>query len=245
MSALQILVADDEDLARARLVRLIEDMADPAYAVVAQASNAAQAMQVVTHRRIDVVLLDINMPGASGLQLAQSLAQLTPAPAVIFVTAHREHALAAFEVSALDYLTKPVRAERLLAALQRARSRTATEPLPANLEEALLIVDRGRTERVPLSDVIFIKAELKYLTVRTATRSLLMEGALGELEARYGERLLRVHRSALVAKAAMRSLEKHSDPEEGEGWALRLDSVAEPIPVSRRQLASVREILKA
>jgi two-component system response regulator AlgR len=110
-------------------------------------------------------------------------------------------------------------------------------------QEVLIIQERGRTERLPLQEVQYFKAELKYITVRTATRSYIFDGSLNELEARFSAQFVRVHRNALIAKSAVRSLEKHFDPIEGEGWAVRLVGVEELVAVSRRQLAAVRELL--
>ena len=164
---------------------------------------------------------------------------------MVFVTAHTEHAVRAFELEAVDYLTKPVRLERLQAALVKAERYLQTRTAPA--EEAnvpvVVIQERGRTERVPLSEVVYFKAELKYVTVRTVQRSYILDGSLNELEARYGEQFLRVHRNALIARRAVRALEKHYEPEEGEGWAVRLLGVEEPVAVSRRQMAAVRSLL--
>jgi two-component system response regulator AlgR len=185
------------------------------------------------------------MPGADGLTLAQALRALPQPPALVFVTAHAEHAVQAFELEATDYLTKPVRLERLQQALQKVerqqRSRQDTEA--AAPEEVLLIQERGRTERVPLAEVLYFKAELKYVTVRTAAKTYILDGALSELEEKYPMQFMRVHRNALVARRAVRALEKFDDPEEGEGWAVRLQGVDELLSVSRRQLAAVREAI--
>jgi two-component system response regulator AlgR len=107
----------------------------------------------------------------------------------------------------------------------------------------LVIQDRGRTERVPVTEVLYFKAELKYITVRTAGRSYILDGSLSDLEERHGAQFLRVHRNALVSRRAVRALEKHFDAEEGEGWAVRLNGVEEALSVSRRQLSAVREAL--
>jgi two-component system response regulator AlgR len=202
-------------------------------------------MEQLRRQRFDVALLDIRMPGADGLALAQVMRSLPEPPAVVFVTAHAEHAVTAFELEALDYLTKPVRLERLQAALQKAERHIQTQRggRPAQPEEVLVIQDRGRTERVPLVEVLYFKAELKYVTVRTAARSYILDGSLSELEDRYGAQFLRVHRNALVSRRAVRALEKHYDPEEGEGWAVRLNGIDESLAVSRRQLTAVREAL--
>src|SRR5690606_22281818 len=136
---------------------------------------------------------------------------------------HADHAVSAFELDAVDYLTKPVRRERLLQALAKARrsSRNPTPPVAPSVPEGetLLIQDRGRTERLSLAEVLYFKAEQKYVTVRTATRSYIMDGSLSELKAKFAARFLRIHRNALVARRAVRALEKHYDADEGEGWA--------------------------
>ena len=165
--------------------------------------------------------------------------------AIVFVTAHAEHAVHAFELEAIDYLTKPVRRERLQQALQKVvRLRSATEGAQEpGLPESLIIQERGRSERVALADVIYLKAELKYITVRTADKEHIFDGALSDLEQRYAHLFVRVHRNALVSRRAVRAVEKHNDPVEGEGWTVRLDGVEERLAVSRRQLAAVREAL--
>jgi two-component system response regulator AlgR len=243
--SLQLLLVDDEALARARLRTLVGECPQPAAVVAGEASNAVQAMEQLAHKEFDAVLLDVHMPGADGLALASALRASSRPPAIVFVTAHAEHAVAAFELDAVDYLTKPVRLERLRAALEKVERRVGA---PASAEqvgvgEALLIQDRGRTERVPLPEVLYFKAELKYVTVRTASRSYILEASLSELEERHQAQFLRVHRNALVARRALRALEKYDDPEEGEGWAVRLNGIDELVAVSRRQLSAVREAL--
>lgn len=243
--ALKVLIVDDEALARARLRTLLGDCTAPAVSVEAEAANAAQALAWLQHHPVDVALIDIHMPGADGLTLAQTLRTLPQPPAVVFVTAYAEHAVQAFEVEAADYLTKPVRLERLQLALQKIeRNRQNIRgPQPDSPGEVLIIQDRGRTERVPLAEVLYLKAELKYITVRTAARSYILEGSLSELEDKYGTRFLRIHRNTLIARRAVRSLEKYHDPQEGEGWAVRLNGIEELLWVSRRQLAAVRELV--
>jgi two-component system response regulator AlgR len=186
----------------------------------------------------------VHMPGADGLALAKVLRGLPHAPMVVFVTAHAEHAVSAFELEAVDYLTKPVRLERLQTALQRIeRSLLGRQGAGEAPQDVLVIQDRGRTERVPVAEVLYFKAELKYITVRTASRSYILDGSLSELEEKHGVQFLRVHRNALVARRAVRALEKHYDPEEGEGWAVRLNGIEESLAVSRRQLSAVREAI--
>ncbi len=243
--ALRVLVVDDEALARARLKSLLAQCSQPGARVVAEAASVDEAQQALQQHEIDAVLLDIHLPGRDGLSLAQTLRHLPQAPAVVFVTAHAEHALQAFELDAVDYLTKPVRLERLQESLQKIeRSAQYQQALePDLMHEVLVIQERHRTERVPLATVLYLKAELKYITVRTRAHSYILEASLGDLEARYGSHFVRIHRNALVARRAMRALEKHFDASEGDVWALRLDGIDELLPVSRRQLATVRALL--
>lgn len=247
---LRVLVVDDEALARSRLRALLAECAQPGpggVVSVAEAATAQQALAALEHETPDVLLLDIHMPGMDGLALAAAMRRRTPTPAVIFVTAYAEHALQAFELEAVDYLTKPVRVERLRQALEKAARWLRARPQDA----FLLIHDRGRTERVPLDDVIYLKAELKYVTVRTPERSWLYDGSLQELEQAHPGRLLRIHRNALVSRRSLRALERASEvqaqgdacAEDGDGWVLRLDGVDERLQVSRRQLPAVREAL--
>lgn len=242
---LRVLLVDDEALARARLRTLLGDCVAPGADVLAEAANAVQAMTALQHELFDLVLLDIRMPGMDGVTLAKNIAGLAQPPAVVFVTAHAEHALQAFDLSAVDYLTKPVRLERLQQALQKVErtfqsGRGPAVHLPV---ETLIIQDRGRTERVPIAEVLYLKAELKYITVRTASRSYILDGSLSELEEKYAAQFMRIHRNALIARRAVRALEKYFDPEEGEGWAVRLNGIDELLAVSRRQLSAVREAM--
>ena len=256
--ALRVLVVDDEELARMRLKSLVAECAEPRAVVVGEAANAAQAMVWLATRSCDLLLLDVQMPGRDGTQLAAELRLREPSPAIVFVTAHAEHALKAFDLEAIDYLTKPVRRERLQAALRRVAQRRGFLPQPATGDESvadadvpvIVVTDRGRVVRVPATDVLYLKAELKYVTLRTANHTHVLDDSLAELEERLGDRFLRVHRNALVAKRAVRALERRAiageAPEEGvEGWGVCIAPVNEWLAVSRRQVAAVREALVA
>ena len=272
MATLRVLIVDDEPMARLRLRSLLEDSREPRCEVLAEAGSAVQAQHWLTTHSCDLVLLDVQMPGSDGMQLADALRQRPQPPAVVFVTAHAQHALRAFELDAIDYLTKPVRRERLAAALARVAQRHAERAAAGSQQQALgiaeeggaiVISDRGRLVRVPVPEVLYFKAELKYLTLRTATQSFVMDGALSDLEQRLGEQFLRVHRNALVAKHAVRELERRAMADEaedeppasqeqaarGEGgaesWAVRVAPIDEWLTVSRRQVAAVREALRA
>ncbi len=257
MSSLRVLIVDDEELARLRLRGLVHDSVEPKASVVGEAANAAQALAWLAGNSCDLILLDVQMPGRDGLQLAAELKRLAEPPAVVFVTAHAEHALHAFDLDAVDYLTKPVRRERLHAALQRVAERlalrrgvVAAPPIGPDDAAAITVTDRGRVLRVPLAEVLYFTAELQYVTLRTAEHTYVLDEALSDLEQRLGARFLRVHRNALVARGAVRALERRGvagerDDEGGESWAVRMAPVDEWLAVSRRQVAAVREALLA
>lgn len=254
-NALNILIVDDEPLARNRLRTLLGDCTTPKANVTGEAKNASEALAWLSKATFDAVLLDIHMPGEDGLVLAKAIKLLAHQPAVVFITAYAEYAVEAFELSATDYLTKPVRLERLQSSLQKIellnQSIRLLEPKNNSSEDektnestdTLILQERGMTERVPLREILYLKAELKYISVRTALKTHILEGSLSELEARYPSQFIRVHRNALVAIHAMRALVKHHDLDEGECWALRLVGVDDLLMVSRRQLAAVKEAI--
>jgi two-component system response regulator AlgR len=246
--ALKVVLVDDEAPARSRLRELIADCAPlvPAQ-VVGEAANGREALDLLGSVAADLLLVDIRMPQMSGIEFARHALALASPPAIIFVTAYDEYAIKAFELRALDYLLKPVRRARLLAALARARGLAAPggEAL-RGLERAprrhLPVPERGRITLVPVADVLYLKAELKYVTIRTAEREYLLEESLSHLEQEYAEGFVRIHRNCLVAKSRIRGFEK-SDVEDGEqGWAVLLDGCAESLPVSRRQWPLVKEL---
>jgi two-component system, LytTR family, response regulator AlgR len=251
--ALKVLLVDDEPLARLRLRTLLQDAADPPVEVVGEAGDAAAAALLLRSRPCDLLLLDIGLPGLDGMQFTAMLRERDDAPSVVFVTAHAEHALRAFELDAADYLTKPVSRERLRAALQRVAQRLrAAEPrtaAPAEAGRVLVVHDRGRVLRLTLAEVLYLKAELKYVTLRTAERSHVLDDALADLELRLGEGFVRVHRNALVARSAVRALQRRrgrgGDEGHAEHWAVQVLPTGEWLAVSRRQLGAVRAALSA
>jgi two-component system response regulator AlgR len=253
MTRLRVLIVDDEPLARLRLRGLLADCVQPAVAVVDEAGSAAEALHALARQPVDAVLLDIRMPGMDGMALARKLREQENPTAVVLVTAHAEHALQAFEVEAVDYLTKPVRRARLQEALARvAQRRGIATPAPAPAapteQPTLVVSDRGRVLRIPVADVVYLRAEMKYVTLCTTKRRYVLDDALADLEQRLGDAVVRIHRSAVVAKAAVRALERrvlpgHEAEEGGESWAVLLEPGSEWLPVSRRQLPQVREVL--
>jgi two-component system response regulator AlgR len=246
---IRLLIVDDEPLARLRLRTLLDDLAARdgfPTTVVGEADNAEAALSLLRQVPADALLLDIRMPGPAGhagLWLAGQLREQAQPPQVIFVTAHAEHALQAFELEAVDYLTKPVRRERLLAALRRVTGRL---PAAAALPPApvLVVNDRGRLLRLPLDEVLLLKAGQKSVALRTANHTHVLDESLSELELRLaalGGAFIRIHRNALVARSAIRALELRGD--DGEGWAVRVAPGDEWLAVSRRQVAAVRAAL--
>lgn len=247
---MQILIVDDEPLARLRLRQLLQGLAPALVSTVAEAAHLQEALTALQRQPADLVLLDIGLPGRNGLQLAADLKALPQPPAVVFVTAHAEHALQAFELDAVDYLTKPVRQDRLLAALQRVQQRldlARGAAVAAVAEPVLVVSDRGRVLRLPVHEVLYLRAEQKYVTLRTAHQTLILDDALSDLELRLGGGFIRVHRNALVALKAIRALEMRGavDGAEGDGWAVRVAPLDEWLAVSRRQLAEVRAAMQA
>lgn len=237
---MHVLIVDDELLARNRLRVLLSECEDPSSPfTIDEAASATQAQDFLRHSEppVDVILLDIQMPETNGMLLAQTLRNLPYQPALIFVTAHAMYAASAFEVDAIDYLTKPVRLERLQQAIAKVRRLRCIENTAHTTETApaLIIRDRGRAERVPLHQIIYLKAEQKYVTVRTASRTYILDSSLSELENRFPNQFIRIHRNALVHPNQMRILEKQYTDEEGECWAMRLHSVPEILQVSDRK----------
>jgi two-component system response regulator AlgR len=239
---------DDEAPARRRLREVLEDCGrDLPLQVVGEADNGVDALGYVQREAPDAVLLDIRMPGMDGIEVAQHLQKLPNPPAVIFTTAYDNYACQAFEVNAVDYLMKPVRAERLAAALGKARHLSL--PMLDVLRQAhpkarshLSLSEKGRLILVPVDKILYFKAELKYVTVRTAEHEYLLEESLVKLETEFGEQFLRIHRNCLVARDQIDQIGKTHGTEEAH--YLRLRGLDEPLPVSRRQYSQIRELLR-
>jgi two-component system, LytTR family, response regulator AlgR len=246
MNELKVFIADDEEPARDRLKTLLEDIAPQLPTkVVGEARNGVEAIERLPACGAQVLLLDIQMPGVGGLEVARHLARLEQPPRIIFVTAHDRHAVEAFELNALDYLLKPVRADRLAAALKKA-----TVPENANLEKAaeapreyLSLAERNRIVLLPVRDILYLRAEEKYVTVRTRAREHLVEEPLIALEKEFATRFIRIHRNCLVARAAIRGFERAPNDDGEAHWLVVLDGLEERLPVSRRQWPAVRELV--
>ncbi|KRG78255.1 chemotaxis protein CheY [Stenotrophomonas ginsengisoli] len=238
---MKVVIVDDEALARERLRGLLADHADAQ--LVAEVDSGLAAIDACQRHNPDVVLLDIAMPGMDGLEAARLLAQLPHPPAVVFCTAYDAHALSAFEAAALDYLMKPIRAERLASALARVRTFMAGQQQPGGREHAprqqLCARLRGSLRLIPVADIRYLQAEEKYVVVHHARGQDLVEDSLKALEDEFGDSFVRIHRNCLVARAQLLELRRH----QGTVQAILRD---EPIPleVSRRCVSSLRSLLE-
>ena len=259
--SLRVLIVDDEAPARNRLRDVLGDCkASVALEIVGEASGGAHALALLGDTEADVVLLDVRMPGMDGIETAQHLRKLARPPAIIFTTAYDQYALKAFEVHALDYLVKPIRASRLAEALALVKLPLSTAAAPSataleaiqreqrNERSALSASERGRVHLIPVGDIIFLRAELKYVTVRTREREYLVEESLTRLEEEFGERFVRAHRSCLVARKVIRGFERGTGDNGESHWEVLLNGVSGPegrVVISRRQQHIVREFKNA
>lgn len=235
--ALTVLAVDDEVPALADLQRLLRE--HTAVGDIATATDAAEALRLLHAARYDVVFLDVRMPGLSGLDLARALALFADPPAVVFVTAHEEHALEAFEVRAVDYLRKPVRAERLEEALARlGAAATPAADEPPSGHDVIAVESGGRTRLVRRDDVRFVESAGDYVRLHTRAGEHLVRMPLGELEAAWEPHdFVRVHRGFLVRLGEVSELRTDATGAQ----SVRLGDV--DLPVSRRHARTLRERL--
>jgi two-component system, LytTR family, response regulator AlgR len=241
---LGVLVVDDEQPARERLQRLVAEL--PGFSVTGACANGTDALALVGKLQPAVVLLDIRMPGMTGIEVARHLGALEEPPAIVFTTAYDEYALQAFESHAVGYLLKPVRRERLEDALKHASRLSspqlrelATSEQPLAVRQHVAARVRDELKLIPVKDIRFFRAEQKYVTVRHGRGEDLIEESLRQLEDEFARDFVRVHRSLLVAVAQIEALERTV-----EGYELRLRGEAEALPVSRRQVADLRKRLE-
>ena len=241
---MRIVIVDDEPLARSRLASQVTDSG--LGEIVAEAENGLEAIQVVESTAPDVVLLDIRMPGMDGVETAQHLARLANPPAVVFTTAYDEHALAAFDVNAIDYFLKPIRSNRLHQALQKARVLSAEQAR----EVGAISTNAGRTHVsglvhgdltiIEIERVLYFQAGHGYVDVVWEDGSMLIEEFLRSLESEFSERFVRVHRNALVAIAHVTGLIK----DDSGNHLVALHRCYTTLPVSRRLVSQVRARLR-
>lgn len=244
---MDILIVDDEALARQRLVRMVEKI--EGFCVIAEADNAEDALVAITQYDPDIVLLDIRMPGRDGLILAQDIAELEDAPAVIFCTAFDQYALDAFGTNAVGYLLKPVKAEQLLQVLEKAQklnkiqrvaAQKQVEPKVEIQRTQISAKTRRGVELIPVEDVRYFLADHKYVTVYHRTGEHLLDETLKELEEEFVGRFVRVHRNSLVSLKHIEALERNA---QGQYQVRLADTELRPA-ISRRHVTTLKELLK-
>ena len=249
-----ILVADDEPHAREHLIGALADesLGLPIGNII-QASTGLEAFEFIDScddaNRPAIAFLDIHMPEMSGLELAHHLAKMRKPPLIVFVTAHDEHAIEAFNAQALDYVLKPARSERLLSVFSKIDAIAGTKERlnDAALAKAglaqrthLSVSERGHVRLIPVDQIVYLKAELKYTTIRTVEKEYLTEEPLIGLENEFAGQFLRIHRNCLVPKMRLKSFERNKSDE--AGWCAVIEGCPDKLPVSRRQWAAIREM---
>jgi len=238
MTSYSVLIVDDEPLAQIRLQKLLETL--PTFSVAAVVGNAEEAREALSAHSVDICLLDIHMPGESGLQLAEAFKTLSPQTQVIFCTAYDEHALEAFGVNAVDYLLKPIRLERLQQALDKAVAALLGSKVSESAQDMFTCNCGNETVRILWSELYACVAEDKYVTLITEGKQHLTSQTLKQLEAEYPERLLRIHRNALINIEKAERLYRNP-----QGYMVQLRHSDHAFAVSRRHVTPVRERLQA
>jgi two-component system response regulator AlgR len=246
---MKILIADDEALARTRLRSLVQEIG-PELTVVGEATNGVEMLHQHDRMQADIVLLDIRMPRMDGLEAAGHLSRLQDPPAVIFTTAYEQHALQAFETHAVDYLLKPIRKVRLEQALDKARALTRVQLSVLNQLKAgahkdtvrthLCVQFRGAMQLISMTDVLYFRADQKYINVRHTRGEVLIEDSLKSLEQEFAGQFLRVHRNALVARRFLEGMGRGADGH----WQVQLRGIDDRLQISRRHVAQLRRLLK-
>ena len=241
---MRALIADDEPLARERLRKMLADV--PGIQLVGEACDGREAVNLASQSGADIVLLDIAMPAMDGIEAARHMSGFETPPAVVFCTAYDEYALAAFDTGAVDYLVKPIRRERLAAALERARKftgerfETVNSLLPSPQRRTHICARmRGNLKLVPVTEIVYFLAEDKYVVVHFDGGEVLIEESLKTLETEFGERFARIHRNCLVAVDRLAGLKRTPD-----GRMFADVRAGEPLEVSRRNLPALRRRVK-
>lgn len=240
---MNVLIVDDEQLARQRLRHMLSGMGQQ---VVGEAASGEQALQQTINSSPDVVLMDIRMPGMDGLEAAGYINQMDNPPAIIFTTAYSDHALKAFEIHAVDYLLKPIKQERLANAISAAKRLTRAQIQRLRVEDEgdirskICVKCRGSLELVPIEDIIYFKADQKYVTLKTDDHEYLIEESLKALEQEFNHHFVRVHRNALVSENHIAGLSKNDTGHH----CIVLNETDDLLEISRRHLPSIRKKLK-
>jgi len=239
MNRMRALVVDDESPARERLTALLRELDQ--VDVVGEARDAFEALELITTLAPELLYLDVRMPGMSGLELARHLAGLDEPPAIIFTTAHGEHAMEAFEAEAVGYLLKPIRKEKLSTATERAQRLNLPQLAAVAAPERthLAVRTRAGLRMLRVEDVICLLAQDKYTTVRHTAGTDMIEDSLRALESEFGTRFLRVHRGALVNRDFIEAVERTAEGTH----QIRLRGIPETLPVSRRLAGELKTLL--
>ncbi len=238
---MKILIVDDEPLAQQRLKQLILnfEFVDS----IRLANNGLQAIEACQKNKPDVVLMDIRMPGIDGLEAAQHISKIEEAPAIIFTTAYDEYALEAFNVHAVDYLLKPVREKDLKTALEKACSLNQAQISAVKSQQSgrknITAKISGNIQLVPIENIIYFQAELKYVTVKHINGETIIEDTLKELQNEFAENFVRIHRNAIVAKKFITGV--HRDAK-GHSFVV-LQNDEKHLEISRRHLSEVKKLI--
>lgn len=246
---MKVLIVDDEQPARERLARLLGDI--QGYEVAGEAANGREAIERYNALKPEIILLDIRMPGMDGLETARHLMADEVPPAIIFVTAYGDHALEAFDTHAVGYLLKPVRVEKLEEVLHSTHRSNRSQLAPvletmaekpeAGARTHICVRLRGNLQLIPVEDILYFRAEDKYVTLQHIGGTALIEDSLVKLEEEYAGRFLRVHRNALVAIDRISGLKKLAD----SSFAVMLKGSEETLDISRRHLSAIRRLIKS
>lgn len=241
---MNVLIVDDEQLARQRLRKLLAET--DGYQIIGEAETGEDALRKTQAAQPDVVLMDIRMPGMDGIEAASYINRLNKPPAIIFTTAYSEHALQAFETHAIDYLLKPIKKSRLEAALDAAKRMNKAQLSKLRDDETsgarqkICVKSRGLLELIPVEDIIYFKADQKYVTLRTAEQEYLIEESLKTLEQEFDFEFIRIHRNALVSQKMLHGLSKNQDGHS----CITFNEIDDLLEVSRRHLPLIRKKLK-
>ena len=242
---MNVLIVDDEHLARQRLRKMLSATTD--CQIVGEAETGEDALRKSQHSRPDVILMDIRMPGMDGIEAASYINRMDNPPAIIFTTAFSDHALDAFETHAIDYLLKPIKQSRLEAALDAAKRMNKAQlsqlrqDETGNSRQKICVKSRGSLELIPIDEILYFKAEQKYVTLRTADQEYLIEESLVMLEEEFSKLFIRIHRNALISRQAISGLVKN---DEGH-VCVNFNEIDDRLEVSRRHLPFIRKTLKS
>lgn len=242
---MKIIIADDEALARSRLSQMLAEIDD--CEVVGEAGHGREVLQLCQELSPDLVLMDIRMPDMDGIEAARHLTELDTRPAVIFTTAYDHYAIEAFDAQAIGYLLKPVRRERLMRALDHASQSggpridaPAKQDAQFSVRTHICVRRTSGLHLIPVTEILFLRADQKYVTVRHLNGEDLVDEPLKDLADEFSDRFIRIHRSVLIALAHVDRMVKNRDG----GHEVWLRHCSAPLPVSRRHVSLVRDCLQ-